>query len=159
VTKRLDPARDDAGMRLRAARLRRGMSQVILAEMACISASFVSMVETGERELTRVCDIVALAEALKISPLYLADGRLDTSATGRPIWTVPFPALCDPVTLARHEQFAGQFLRLARGDGRAAGEWLRRLARDRTANPWLLIDRIAVLHTRPPSSLEEMNPP
>ena len=74
MTKRLDPARDDAGVRLRTARLRRGMTQIALAEMACVSASFVSMVETGQRELTRVCDVVALADVLRVSPLYLADG-------------------------------------------------------------------------------------
>jgi hypothetical protein len=61
--------------------------------MACVSSSFVSMVETGERELTRVCDIVALADVLKVSPLCLVDGRLDASPTGqRPAHTVPFPA-------------------------------------------------------------------
>jgi transcriptional regulator with XRE-family HTH domain len=74
-----NPARDDAHVRLRTARLRRGMTQIALAEMACVSPSFVSMVETGERELTRVCDIVALADVLKVSPLYLVDGRLDAS--------------------------------------------------------------------------------
>lgn len=47
MTKRLDPARDDAGVRLRTARLRQGMTQIALAELACVSASFVSMVETA----------------------------------------------------------------------------------------------------------------
>lgn len=83
MTKRPDPARDDAGVRLRAARLRRGMTHIALAEMACVSSSFISMVETGERELPRVRDIVALADILQVSPLYLADGRLDTSPTAQ----------------------------------------------------------------------------
>ena len=65
----LDPTRDDAGVRLRTLRLRRGMSQVALAEMACISHTFVSMVETGQRSLRRASDILALADALKVSPL------------------------------------------------------------------------------------------
>ena len=118
MTKRLDPARDDAGVRLRTARLRRGMTQIALAELACVSPSFVSMVETGQRELTRVCDIVALADVLKVSPLYLADGWEDAPPPGqRPARTVPFPARCDPITLARHQQLAGQFVRLARQDG------------------------------------------
>ena len=92
MTKRLDPARDDAGVRLRTARLRCGMTQTAVADLACISPAFVSMVETGDRELTRVCDIVALADVLRISPLYLADGRVDTSAAGqRPTRTVPSP--------------------------------------------------------------------
>lgn len=102
MTKRLDPARDDAGVRLRTARLRRGMSQVALAELACVSASFVCMVETGQRELTRVCDVVALAEVLRVSPLYLADGWEGPLVAGqRPTRTMPFPARCDPITLAR----------------------------------------------------------
>ena len=83
MTKRLDPARADAGVRLRTARLRRGMTQTALADLACISPAFVSMVETGQRELTRVWDVVALADVLKVSPLYLADGRDDTLRQAR----------------------------------------------------------------------------
>ena len=148
MTKRLDPARDDAGMRLRATRLRRGMTQTALADLACISPSFVSMVETGERELTRVCHIIALADALRVSPLYLADGWVDTStAEQRPTRTVPFPARTEPRTLARHQQLARQFIQLAHQDNRATGDWLRRLARDATVNPWLLIDQLATLPT------------
>jgi transcriptional regulator with XRE-family HTH domain len=85
--------RDDAGVRLRTARLRCGMTQTVLADLACISPAFVSMVETGRRELTRVCNIVALADVLKVSPMYLADGREDAPPPGqRPARTVPFPA-------------------------------------------------------------------
>jgi len=158
VTKRLDPARDDAGVRLRTARLRRGMTQTALADLACISPAFVSMVETGDRDLTRVCDIVALADVLRISPLYLADGRADTSAAGqRPTRAVPFPARTDPRTLTRHQQLARQFIQLARQDGRATGDWLRRLARDGTVNPWLLIDQLATLPTQPRSPVKEMS--
>ncbi len=146
MTKRLDPARNDAGVRLRTARLRRGMTQIALAEMACVSPSFVSMVETGERELTRMCDIVALADVLKVSPLYLANGWENTPPAGqRSTRTVPFPPRCDPVTLARHQQLAAQFVRLARQDGRTAGDWLRRLAREPGVHPWLLLDQLAVL--------------
>jgi transcriptional regulator with XRE-family HTH domain len=146
VTRRLDPARDDAGMRLRTARQRRGMTQIALAELACVSSSFISMVETGERELTRVCDIVALADALRVSPLYLADGRIDAAAVQRPAPAMPFPARCDPITLARHQQLARQFLQLARQDGRGAGDWLRRLARQPGVHPWLLLDQLATLY-------------
>ena len=158
MTKRLDPARDDAGMRLRTARLRRGMTQTALADLACISPAFVSMVETGDRELTRVCDIVALADVLRVSPLYLADGRMDISAAGqRTVRTVPFPARTDPRALARHQQLARQFIQLARQDGRATGDWLRRLARDATVNPWLLIDQLAALPTPTWITVTEMS--
>lgn len=149
----LDPTRDDAGVRLRTLRLRRGMSQVALAEMACISHTFVSMVETGQRSLRRASDILALADALKVSPLFLADGRDDPAAPMRLTpGMVPFPARCDPSTLTRHQQYARQYTQLARCDGRAAGDWLRRLAREPTVNPWLILDQLGALHTRPRSS-------
>jgi transcriptional regulator with XRE-family HTH domain len=142
----LDPLRDDAGVRLRTLRLRRGMSQVALADLACVSPAFVSMVENGQRPLTRVWDILALADVLNVSPLYLADGREDAQAPGRrTLRTVPFPARCDPITLAR------QYTLLACTDARATGDWLRRLAREPIVNPWLLIDQLTTLHTRLPA--------
>ena len=134
------------------------MTQTALADLACISPTFVSMVETGDRELTRVCDIVALADVLRVSPLYLADGRMDISAAGqRTVRTVPFPARTDPRALARHQQLARQFTQLAHQDGRATGDWLRRLARDATVNPWLLIDQLATLPTSTQILAKEMN--
>lgn len=146
MTRRLDPMRDDAGVRLRTARLRRGMTQTVLADLACISPAFVSMVETGQRELTRVCDIIALADVLKISPLYLAGGWEDAPPPRqRPARTVPFPARRDPITLAQHQRLARQFIQLARQDGRSAGDWLRRLARQPSVHPWLLLDQLATL--------------
>lgn len=137
-------------MRLRAARLRRGMTQVPLAELACVSPSFVSMVETGQRELTRAYDVIALADVLRVSPLYLADGWEDALPAGqRPARPVPFPARSDSATLARHQQFAAQFIQLARQDSRSAGDWLRRLAREPGVHPWLLIDQFATLPPPP----------
>ena len=146
---RLDPTRDDPGARLRTLRLRRGMSQVALAELACISPALVSMVETGQRTLSRADHIVALADVLKVSPLYLAGGRIDAAALQRPIPTTPFPARCDPVTLARHQQLACQFVQLVHRDGRASGDWLRRLAREPAVNPWLLLDQLSIMHSPP----------
>jgi transcriptional regulator with XRE-family HTH domain len=137
-------------MRLRTARLRRGMTQTALADLACISPAFVSTVETGQRELTRVCDIIALADVLKVSPLYLADGWEDAPPPGqRPARTVPFPARPDPITLAQHQRLARQFIQLARQDGRAAGDWPRRLARQPGVHPWLLLDQLATLCPTP----------
>jgi hypothetical protein len=52
--------------------------------------------------------------------------------------------------LARHQQLARQYTLLARQDGRAAGDWLRRLAREPAVNPWLLIDQLTTLQARPP---------
>jgi len=142
----LDPARDDQGIRLRRARLRRGMTQTSLAEVARISPAFVSMVETGQRSLRRADHILALADALRISPYYLADGREDGRAPLRPTpGTVPFPPRCDRITLARHQRLARQLIQLAAQDGRATGDWLRRLARDPTVSPWLLLDHLAPL--------------
>lgn len=63
---------------------------------------------------------------------------------------MPFPARSAPLTLARHQQLAGQLIQLARQDGRAAWDWLRRLAREPTVNPWLLIDQLAILHAARP---------
>lgn len=148
--KRLDPTRDDAGVRLRTLRLQRGLSQVALAELACISPALVSMVENGQRTLRSASHVIALADVLKVSPFYLAEGRDDTA---RPVrlspGMVPFPARADPITLGRHEQLARQFLQLALRDGRASGDWLRRLAREPTVNPWLLLDQLSIMQTPP----------
>ena len=148
MTKSIDPMRDDTGVRLRTLRLRRGLSQVALADLACISPAFVSMVENGQRPLRRASHILALADALRVSPLYLADGRDDAAKPVRLTpGMVPFPARCDPITLARHHQLARQYTQLARTDARAAGDWLRRLAREPTVNPWLLLDQLGTLPT------------
>jgi transcriptional regulator with XRE-family HTH domain len=148
--KSLDPMRDDAGVRLRTLRLRRGLTRVALADLACISAAFISMIENGQRTLTRASDILALVDVLKVSPLYLADGREDSPAAARPVpGALPFPARCDSMTLGRHKQLAHQFIQFARHDARAAGEWLRHLARVPDVNPWLLIDQLTTtLHTQ-----------
>jgi transcriptional regulator with XRE-family HTH domain len=148
--------RDDPGVRLRTARLRRGMTQTALAGLACMSPAFVSMVETGQRSLRSADHILALADVLRVSPFYLADGREDSPAPSRPTTTAaPFPPRCDQIRLARHQELARQLIQLAREDGRATGDWLRRLARDPTISPWLLLDHLATLlpaHSEPPAS-------
>jgi transcriptional regulator with XRE-family HTH domain len=145
--KTVDPGRDDAGVRLRTLRLQRGLSQVALAGLACVSPAFISMIENGQRPLRSADHILALADVLQVSPLYLADGRQDSPAAAQPApRTVPFPSRCDPITLARHQRLARQYAALlAAGDGRAAGDWLRRLAREPTVNPWLLIDQLTAI--------------
>jgi transcriptional regulator with XRE-family HTH domain len=152
VTRYLDPMRDDGG-RLRAARLRRGITQTALADLACISPAFVSMIETGQRPLRSADHIFALADVLRVSPRFLIDGQEEPPVPGQPTARrVPFPARCDSITLARHYQLANRLIQLARHDGRAAGDWLRRLARDPTVNPWLLLDQLATLPPYPPLS-------
>lgn len=150
----LDPTRDDAGARLRTLRLRRGMTQVALAELACISPALVSMVENGQRSLRSASHILALADVLRVSPHYLADGWEEAPAVGqRTSRTVPSPPRSDPHTLTHHQQLACQFIQLARQDGRGTGDWLRRLAREPAVNPWLLLDQLAIMHVR----LQEMS--
>jgi transcriptional regulator with XRE-family HTH domain len=121
------------------------MTQVALAELACISPALVSMVETGQRSLHSANHVLALADVLRVPPHYLASGWEDAPAPGqRTPRTAPFPARSDSHALARHQQLACQ-------DGRATGDWLRRLAREPTVNPWLLLDQIATMQagTRP----------
>jgi transcriptional regulator with XRE-family HTH domain len=62
------------GARLRTLRRWRGKSQVELADLAGLSPSFLSMVETGKRPLDRRSHIAALASALKVSETDLVGG-------------------------------------------------------------------------------------
>jgi len=62
------------GARLRTLRRWRGLTQVQLADMAGLSASFVSMVEHGSRMLDRRSHIAALADALRVSETDLVGG-------------------------------------------------------------------------------------
>jgi transcriptional regulator with XRE-family HTH domain len=141
VTKRLDPARDDSGVRLRTARLRRGMTQTVLADLACISPAFVSMVETGERELTRVCDLVALADVLRVSPLYLADGREGTPAAGRrPPRPAPTPPRW-PATSNSPASSSSTPKQMAAPPGTGCAAW----PANPPCTPWLLLDQLATI--------------
>jgi transcriptional regulator with XRE-family HTH domain len=60
------PAR--IGDRVRRARRTRGMTLQVLADLSGLSKSFLSMVENGERHLERRRHIVAIADALNVSP-------------------------------------------------------------------------------------------
>lgn len=141
----LDPQRNDPGARLRRLRLKRGLTLTVLAERSGLGNAFLSMVENGQRRLQRVSDIVALADTLDTSPSYLAFGISDSpSQRGPDPVALQFPARRDRVTVIRHARLADEFSALvARGDGRTAGEWLRRLAREPDVNPWVLIDQLA----------------
>lgn len=131
------PVRDDPGARLCLLRLRRGLSQAALAQRAGLSHTFVSMVETGKRRVTRYEHLTALASVLGVAPGDLVPGC--PPGTGTSVLAA-FPAAPDPVTLARHDRLARELAAwLATGDRRAAAFWLRRAARDSRVNPWLLL--------------------
>lgn len=67
----------DLGVRLRRWRLRRGLSQQVLAELAGFTQGYVGQIETGRIEPDKLSTWVALADALQISVMELT-GRPDT---------------------------------------------------------------------------------
>ncbi len=136
----------DTGHPLRQVRRRRGLTQVELAGLAGLSYSYISMVETGQRRLTRRDHVNALAAALRVSPAEIAPSTLAGSDEWAPSPAVPaspFPALCDEISAAWHRDLAAEFTGyMFRGDTYAAGVWLRRIARNRGVSPWLLLDQL-----------------
>lgn len=62
------------GARLRTLRRWRGLTQVELADRAGVSASYISMVEHGDRMLDRRSYIAAIADALRVSETDLVGG-------------------------------------------------------------------------------------
>ncbi len=72
------PAGDDLGVRLRAARRRRGMSLSVLGGLCGLSASYLSMVENGKRRLDSYSLILALA-SLRVPPADIAPGMPDSA--------------------------------------------------------------------------------
>jgi transcriptional regulator with XRE-family HTH domain len=69
----------ESGARLRELRLRRGMTQETLAGLAGISATMISMIESGTRPLNRLPRILGLAAALRVAPAEIIPG-LETPA-------------------------------------------------------------------------------
>ncbi|MGM1058669.1 helix-turn-helix domain-containing protein [Saccharothrix sp. Mg75] len=66
----LDPAHTP-GVLLRRARMRRGMSQEMLAARAGFNVAYISRIETGQRSLDRLPTLMALATALNVPPIEL----------------------------------------------------------------------------------------
>jgi transcriptional regulator with XRE-family HTH domain len=132
---------------LRRVRRRRGLTLAVLADRSGLSVPFLSMVETGQRSLSRRDHVNALAAALRVPPAEIAPSALPGSDEWAPAPTMPaspFPALCDEISVARHRDLATEFTGyVIRGDTCAAGAWLRRLARDPSVSPWLLLDQLA----------------
>jgi transcriptional regulator with XRE-family HTH domain len=131
---------------LRQVRRRRGLTTTTLADLAGLSASFISMVETGQRPLRRRDHINALAAVLRVPPAEIAPSispGFDEWAPAPPAPASAFPPRGDDIAVARHRELAAQFMsQIGRGDTCAAGAWLRRLARDPSVNPWLLLDQL-----------------
>jgi hypothetical protein len=58
----------------------------------------------------------------------------------------PFPAIGNDFAVDRHRALAKQFtFYVSQGDMHAAGVWLRRVARDQSVSPWLLLDQLITL--------------
>jgi len=131
---------------LRRVRLRRGLTQVELAGLAGLSYSYISMIECGQRSLTRRDHVNALAAALRVPPTEIAPAMvpgLDEWAAAPPAPASAFPPVSDDIAASRHRELAGQFMGyVIQGDMYAAGAWLRRMARDPNVNPWLLLDQL-----------------
>jgi len=137
---------------LRRVRRRRGLTTTALAGLAGLSPSFISMVETGQRPLRRRDHINALAAVLRVPPAEIAPSispGFDEWAPAPPAPATAFPPLTDDLAVARHRDLAGQLIGyVSRGDTCAAGAWLRRTARDPSANPWLLLDQLTLLSSK-----------
>jgi transcriptional regulator with XRE-family HTH domain len=132
---------------LRRLRRRRGLTLVVLADLSGLSPSFLSMVENGQRALSRRDHVNAVAAALRVAPAEIAPSAVpgfDEWAPSPPALVPAFPAMSDEIAIARHKDLARKLMGyVTRGDTYAAGASLRRAARDPSVNPWLLLDRLA----------------
>lgn len=68
------PSLPEVAARLRALRRQRGMTLEVLAGLAGVSDSYLSMVENGKRSLNSYTTIVGIAAALDVPPAELAPG-------------------------------------------------------------------------------------
>jgi transcriptional regulator with XRE-family HTH domain len=146
---------DVADHPLRRLRRRRGLTLVVLADLSGLSASFLSMVENGQRALNRRDHVNAVAAALHVAPAEIAPGTVpgfDEWAPSPPALFPAFPAVSDETAIARHRDLARKLMGyVTHGDTYAAGAWLRRTARDPSVNPWLLLDRLTANQISRPS--------
>jgi transcriptional regulator with XRE-family HTH domain len=153
---------NDTESTLRAIRRRRGLTLAAVAERAGLSTGQLSMLETGKRKLRRLDHITALAAVLRVPPSeltgkeILSDGEWATRGghPGRGI-----PENYDDITTGRHARLADELTgHISRGDGYAAGELLKRMTRDRTVNPWFLLDQLTKRQTRIPRPMPSIAP-
>lgn len=134
---------------LRRVRRRRGLTLAVLADLSGLSVAFLSMVENGQRKLRRRDHINALAMALGVNPAQIAPSAIPGFDEWKPFPLMPvppFPAISDGRVIDRHKALARQFtFYLGQSDPHAAGVWLRRVARDQSISPWLLLDQLITL--------------
>jgi transcriptional regulator with XRE-family HTH domain len=152
---------NDADSTLRAIRHRRGLTLAAVAERAGFTAAHLSMLETGKRKLRRLDHITALAAVLRVPPSELIDEEILSDGEWATRGGLPdrgVPGNCDDIATGRHARLADELTgHISRGDGYAAGELLKRMTRDRSVNPWLLLDQLTkrqarILRPMPPTA-------
>ncbi len=93
--------------------------------MSGLSVPFLSMVENGQRTLSRRDHVNALAAALRVPPAEIAPSVIpgfDEWGPAPPVPASAFPPISDDIAVARHRELAGQLIGyVSRGDTYAAG--------------------------------------
>lgn len=122
----------NVGARLHALRLRRGMTLEVLAGLAGVAPSYLSMIENGKRRLDRYSTIISLAAALRVPPAELAPGmpdrllpaldetgRGDAIAPGETAHAKPLASVvnCETGPDGALDEFAGKLRRLMAVNG------------------------------------------
>jgi transcriptional regulator with XRE-family HTH domain len=130
------------GERIKAIRLGRGYSQRLVAERVGVTFQQIHKYEAGQQHLT-VERLLAIAEALGVSPTYLLEGATDSA------WPTPQNRLREfrerramtQVALAEAVNTTRQNIRLYEtGISDMTVDWLIRLGRALHCHPWALVD-------------------
>jgi len=153
---------NDAESTLRAIRHRRGLTLAAVAGRAGFSTAYLSMLERGERKLRRLDHITALAAVLRVPPSELIDEEIASDGEWATRGGLPdrgIPGNYDDIATGRHARLADELTgHISRGDGYAAGEMLQRMTRDRSVNPWLLLDQLTKRQARIPRPMPPTAP-
>lgn len=89
MARRIAPRRHLSAPRLRAARERRGWTQLQLAEAAGLHVRTVSTYEQGHRSTPDADCLLALAEALRVHPADLTEPAAGNAATSKRLTSRP----------------------------------------------------------------------
>jgi transcriptional regulator with XRE-family HTH domain len=116
-----DQEMEHVGARLRRWRVRRGLSQRVLAELAGFSQGYVAQIESGAAPLERLAAREALARALQISVGELT-GRPDDRAPGSPVGTAAIAELRAGIVALAVPAVTGRSTPPMTGAGVALGE-------------------------------------